>query len=106
MSLNVVFVVALIISVLTFLRLKQSIIVTVGGGLILALVVGLIFGKPERISQDIDPAVIGNSLASSNDYEIYKEIFAVTALKLIREGKCKVSDFREIGGWLKSANHV
>ena len=106
MSFNVVFVVVLIISILTLLRLKQSIIITIGGSLLLASVVGLILGKPERVNREVDPAVIGNSLANSNDYEIYKEMFTASALKLIGDGKCTVSDFREIGGWLKAVNHA
>ena len=105
MSFNVVFIVSLAATVLLLLRLKQSLIVTVGGGLILASIVGLILGKPERINREVDPAIVKDSLVNSNDYEVYKEIFTDTSLRLIREGKCNASDFKEIGGWVRAANH-
>lgn len=44
-------------------------------------------------------------IKGSDDYRLYKDIFAKTARKLIDEGKCTAADFEEMGGWLKSSSH-
>jgi hypothetical protein len=41
----------------------------------------------------------------SDDYRLYKDAFAKAASKLIAFGKCSETDFKEIGGWMRSSNH-
>jgi hypothetical protein len=38
----------------------------------------------------------------SDDYRLYKDVFARAAGDLIKQGKCTASHFREWGGWYKS----
>ena len=40
----------------------------------------------------------------SDDYRIYKKEFSSAARKLISEGVCTESDFKEVGGWMASSN--
>lgn len=40
----------------------------------------------------------------SDDYRIYKDAFAKAASSLIQRGVCSEQDFKEQGGWWKSAN--
>jgi hypothetical protein len=42
----------------------------------------------------------------SDDYNLYKKIFASSAKKLIKSGKCDANDFAEMGGWIKSSNYL
>lgn len=44
-------------------------------------------------------------VSGSDDYRIYKDIFAKAAASLIASGQCTEQDFRNMGGWLKSTNH-
>jgi hypothetical protein len=44
-------------------------------------------------------------VAQSDDYRIYKDVFARAASELIDSGKCTRADFEEMGGWIKSINH-
>ena len=43
-------------------------------------------------------------IKGSDDYRIYKKEFSSAARKLINEGVCTESDFKEIGGWMASSN--
>jgi hypothetical protein len=45
-------------------------------------------------------------VAGSDDYRIYKAAFVRAAQSLISSGECSEADFREIGGWLKSTEHM
>jgi len=44
-------------------------------------------------------------VADSDDFARYREIFAVAAQSLIRNGLCTEREFRDSGGWVKSTNH-
>jgi hypothetical protein len=44
-------------------------------------------------------------VSSSDDYRIYKDVFARAASELIASGQCTRADFEEMGGWIKSENH-
>ncbi|MEE3682370.1 SH3 domain-containing protein [Actinobacillus pleuropneumoniae] len=43
------------------------------------------------------------ALKGSDDYQLFKKQFIVESRKLIDSGKCKLSDFKEMGGWMKSS---
>ncbi len=45
-------------------------------------------------------------IKGSDDFRIYKDVFVQAALKLISSGQCTAADFQEMGGWVKSANHI
>jgi hypothetical protein len=40
----------------------------------------------------------------SDDYRLYKDVFAKAATDSIKSGRCTAADFREMGGWVKSTN--
>jgi hypothetical protein len=40
----------------------------------------------------------------SDDYSLYKDVFAEAASSLIESGRCSQSDFKVMGGWIKSTN--
>lgn len=44
-------------------------------------------------------------VSGSDDYRKYKDVFAKTATDLINSGQCTESDFKNMGGWLKSTSH-
>jgi hypothetical protein len=44
-------------------------------------------------------------VSGSDDYQTYKNVFAKAATDLIASGRCTRTDFVEMGGWIKSANH-
>lgn len=41
-------------------------------------------------------------ISGSDDYRLYKDIFAQSAMQLIASGTCSESDFKEMGGWWKA----
>jgi hypothetical protein len=43
-------------------------------------------------------------VSGSDDYRIYKDVFAKAALSLIKSGQCSREDFKDIGGWMKSGS--
>ena len=51
-----------------------------------------------------DAAGLEALLAGSDDFQKYRSAFAQTAESLISSGQCREEDFREWGGWMKSAN--
>ncbi len=42
-------------------------------------------------------------IKDSDDYSRYSQAFSVAAKTLINDGRCKVSDFKDMGGWVKSS---
>lgn len=57
-----------------------------------------------------DPAVNATGdyalVGGSDGYNLYKDIFAQTARKLINDKRCTEADFREMGGWIKSSQYL
>ena len=45
------------------------------------------------------------AISSSQDYSKNKDIFLSVSAKLIDQRECKLSDFEEMGGWMRSSNH-
>ncbi|MDG2958812.1 SH3 domain-containing protein [Exercitatus varius] len=43
-------------------------------------------------------------IASSDDFHLYKDKFVAHSQALIDKGKCSITDFKEMGGWLKSTS--
>ena len=41
---------------------------------------------------------------NSDDYRLYKDVFAQAASSLIESGRCAPSDFKTMGGWIKSSS--
>ncbi|MGV5726454.1 hypothetical protein ACVN2W_10865, partial [Escherichia coli] len=59
----------------------------------------------ERPSDPAENASRNDTLIKgSDDYRIYKKEFSSAARKLISEGVCTESDFKEVGGWMASSN--
>jgi hypothetical protein len=60
-------------------------------------------------SQPADPAAGATGdytlIRGSDDYRIYKDVFAKAAVRLIESGQCTRADFEEMGGWTQSTNH-
>jgi len=50
-------------------------------------------------------APILEAIKSSDDLPKYQATFAWVSTKLVDSGTCKISDFRDIGGWWRSADH-
>jgi uncharacterized protein YgiM (DUF1202 family) len=50
-------------------------------------------------------APILDAIKSSDDLPKYQATFAWISAKLVDSGTCKISDFRDIGGWWRSADH-
>jgi hypothetical protein len=48
---------------------------------------------------------ISNSVSQSDDFKKHEKAFVAAARRLVSVGTCKVSDFEEVGGFLKSMNH-
>lgn len=43
-------------------------------------------------------------VTNSDDYRLYKDVFAQAASSLIESGRCSPSDFKTMGGWIKSSS--
>ncbi|KQR32499.1 hypothetical protein ASF91_13265 [Rhizobium sp. Leaf155] len=48
---------------------------------------------------------IALSVSQSDDFKRHEKAFVTAARRLVSVGTCKVSDFEEVGGFLKSMNH-
>ncbi len=48
---------------------------------------------------------VARAVKSSDDFSKYKSIFISASEKLINSGKCRLGDFKEMGGWMRSTNH-
>jgi len=61
--------------------------------------------SPNRPADPGEGATGDYSLVSgSDDYRIYKDLFARAARQLIDDGRCTEADFKEMGGWMASTN--
>lgn len=61
--------------------------------------------KPrEEIEVDVDSPVY-QAIAASDDLARHQGIFVQVSEQLVNAGECKLSDFRDIGGWWRSAAH-
>jgi hypothetical protein len=56
--------------------------------------------KPKKTN-----SVIGQAIKTSDDFVKYEDIFISTSQELIESGKCTLGEFKEMGGWWRSANH-
>ncbi|MAK51643.1 SH3 domain-containing protein [Marinobacter sp. DSM 26671] len=46
------------------------------------------------------------AISSSDDFEAHQDVFVSASKTLINNGRCQLSDFQEVGGWVKSViNH-
>jgi len=52
-----------------------------------------------------DDSQIATALKLSDDFSTYQDIFISISDKLIKTGKCSLSEFAEMGGWVRSQNH-
>ena len=52
----------------------------------------------------VSSAVI-DAIKASEDLDEFQEIFARASQRLVNSGQCVLSDFRDIGGWWRSAAH-
>ncbi|GAL17908.1 SH3 domain protein [Vibrio maritimus] len=49
--------------------------------------------------------VLKDYIEDSDNYMSYQEAFLDATTKLIRQRRCRLADFEEVGGWIKSINH-
>jgi len=61
--------------------------------------------QPPPGEKIIVSASILDAIKASDDLPKYESTFAWVSAKLVDTGTCKVSDFRDIGGWWRSAGH-
>lgn len=59
---------------------------------------------PPRNKVRVNSAVF-EAISASEDLEQHRDTFAQASQRLINSGQCKLSDFRDIGGWWRSASH-
>lgn len=45
------------------------------------------------------------AIKNSDQYSQYHDNFIKLSQKLVNQGRCSVSDYAEMGGWLRSSNH-
>ncbi|MFA0442018.1 hypothetical protein AB4560_19090 [Vibrio sp. 10N.222.51.C12] len=50
-------------------------------------------------------AILSDTIANSDDYNRYQERFFSATTSLIENKRCRLSDFIEVDGWIKSINH-
>lgn len=60
--------------------------------------------RPVAITIDVDSPVY-QAIKSSDDLAEHQGTFVQVSEKLVNAGQCKLSDFRDIGGWWRSAAH-
>jgi len=61
--------------------------------------------KPRvEIKVDVNSPVY-QAIESSDDLALHQGIFVQASEELVKAGQCKLSDFRDIGGWWRSAAH-
>ncbi len=61
--------------------------------------------KPPAGENIVVSSQILEAIKSSDDLPKYRNTFAWVSAKLVDSGTCKLSDFRDIGGWWRSAAH-
>ncbi len=57
----------------------------------------------EKIVSNNSP--VANAIKTSDDFSKYQSVFISASEKLINNGNCRLSDFEEMGGWMRSSNH-
>ena len=50
-------------------------------------------------------SVVGQAISNSDDFVEYEDLFISASEGLINNGKCSLSEFKEMGGWWRSVNH-
>jgi hypothetical protein len=61
---------------------------------------------PRPVQRKVDPdSPIYLAIKSSDDLAKYRGTFVSVSEKLVDAGTCKLSDFKDIGGWWRSAAH-
>jgi len=50
-------------------------------------------------------AEIEAAIAASDDFSIHKSVFLKATSSLVGQGRCPLSELKEMGGWVKSQNH-
>ncbi|WP_151899235.1 hypothetical protein [Vibrio mediterranei] len=49
--------------------------------------------------------VLTDYIEGSDDFVLYQEKFFDASTKLVKQKRCRLSDFEELSGWVKSINH-
>ena len=52
----------------------------------------------------VDSPIV-EAIISSDDLATYRDTFVSVSKELVKAGECKLSDFKDIGGWWRSAEH-
>jgi hypothetical protein len=60
--------------------------------------------KPKSAVSTVPETPLERVLINSDDYKRYKSQFVSASKKLIDQGRCALGDFKENGGWAKSAS--
>ncbi|PKG39734.1 SH3 domain-containing protein [Psychromonas sp. Urea-02u-13] len=45
------------------------------------------------------------SIKNSDNYSQYRKNFILVSDKLIKQGRCSIADYKEMGGWVRSTTH-
>jgi hypothetical protein len=48
---------------------------------------------------------IAEAITGSDDYKKHKNNFVKSTKQLVQSGKCSISEFKDIGGWVKSEKY-
>ena len=59
----------------------------------------------EKGHKNTVPSPVANAIKSSDNYSMYSESFIKVSESLIKQGKCTLGDFKEMGGWMRSSSH-
>lgn len=80
--------------------------------IVLLVVIGFTIPKMGSAPTSTTPAYPALDISASyelvkgsDNYQEYKDVFARSARTLVSNGACDVSDFQNLGGWLKSINY-
>ncbi len=61
--------------------------------------------RPVKAKQRKVFSSIKKAIKLSDDFSTHQNIFVSASQKLINDGSCKLTDFKEMGGWWRSLHH-
>lgn len=83
-------------------RMKQGLIVSLGGGFIVACIALAALGPRSPVRRDVSYEDALGVVGQSSDYAVYSVAFAEAARRLVNKRECTLGDFTAQGGWAKS----
>lgn len=98
---GLVFAVAFVVVLAVCLRLRASVIVTLGGSVLAGFVALAVLGERQPVG--VDESTVAAAVAGSDDFDRHGPRFVQAAVELVRSGRCSPSELRDVGGWLRSS---